>query len=166
MQRINIKNPTQRKTVGRILALLYARQICRGFLFYRNNNEAVCKFLASVDCVLREHVGAAAAGARASEEAVDVNCRRFLGVEVVAGHSALPQSRREVPRGVAEVKVGIANHASDAVSIRDAELANACAHSVILRLDIELIHIVDRGLVCAECRVLSEIDNVINATVT
>lgn len=77
------KNPTQRKTVGRILALLYASP---NFLFYRDDNEAVCKLFASVNCVLRENIGTAAAGARASEEAVDVNCRRVLGVEVVAVH--------------------------------------------------------------------------------
>ena len=70
--------------MGRILALLYVPPNCRGFLLYRDDNEAVCKLLASVNCVLRENIGAAAAGARASEEAVNVDCRRVLGVEVVA----------------------------------------------------------------------------------
>ena len=83
LQRIDIKNPTQRKTVGRILTLLYASP---NFLFYRDDDEAVCELFASVNCVLRENIGAAAAGARASEEAVDVDCRRVLGVEVVAVH--------------------------------------------------------------------------------
>ena len=134
-------------------------------LLYRDDNEAVRELLASVNCVLRENIGTAAAGARASEEAVDVNCRRVLGVEVVAVHRALHQSLREVPRCEAEISVRVADHQSDAVGIRDAELANACAHSVILRLDIEFIHIVDRGPVCAECRVLSEIDHVFTGTV-
>ena len=65
-------------------------------------------------------------------------------------------SRRE-----AEIPVGVANHHSDTVRVRDAESANARAHAVILRLDVELVHAVDRGVVYAECRMLSEIAHVL-----
>ena len=130
-------------------------------LFHRDNGEFKFKTLAAVDFKLLENVGAAACRARASGEAVNVDCYGVLVVQILLMLCFLKQLLGVIPCIEIEVAALISEFEAVALVVGECEVPHFAAVASILRSDIRLMHLSNGGVIYADDRLSVKVAQVL-----
>ena len=130
-------------------------------LFHRDNGEFKFKTLAAVNFKLLENVRAAACRARASGEAVNVDCYSVLVVQIFLVLCFLEQILGVIPCIEIEVAALISEFETVTLVVGEREVPHFAAVAGILRSDIGLVHLGNGGVIYADDRLSVKVAQVL-----